>query len=65
VSEYVTIDHAPNESIAQLIEQRLVDGGIPCVVVPDDIAAVAGAAAGYAITVPAERADEAKALLSD
>jgi hypothetical protein len=33
--------------------------------VPSDIAAVAGAGASYAVTVPADRADEARQLLSD
>lgn len=64
MSDYVTIDRADNEAIADLIKQRLDQGGIPCVLVPSDIAAVAGAGAGYAVTVPAERADEARELLS-
>ena len=63
MSGYVTIDQAPNEAIAELIEQRLAEAGIPCVVVPGDIGAVAGAATPYAVTVPAERAEEARALL--
>jgi hypothetical protein len=65
VTDYVTVDRADNEAIAHLIRQRLDQGGIPCVLVPSDIAVVAGAAASYAVTVPAERADEARALLRD
>jgi hypothetical protein len=65
MSDYVTIDRADNEAIADLIKQRLDQAGIPCVLVPSDIAAVAGAGASYAVTVPAERADEASELLSD
>jgi Putative prokaryotic signal transducing protein len=65
VTEYVTIDRAPNEAIAELIKQRLDQGGVPCMLVPSDIAAVAGAGASYAVTVPADRADEARQLLSD
>jgi Putative prokaryotic signal transducing protein len=64
VSDYVTIERADNEAIADLIKQRLDQGGIPCVLVPSDIAAVAGAGSSYAVTVPAERADEARELLS-
>ena len=65
VSDYVTIENADNEAIAELIKQRLDQGGVPCMLVPSDIAAVAGAGASYAVTVPADRADEARQLLSD
>jgi hypothetical protein len=65
VTEYVTIERAANEAIAELIKQRLDQGGVPCMLVPSDIAAVAGAGASYAVTVPADRADEARQLLSD
>jgi len=64
VSEYVTIERADNQAIADLIRQRLDEGGIPCILVPGNTAAVAGAGAAYAVTVPAERADEARALLT-
>ena len=64
MTEYVTIDRAANEAIAELIKQRLDQGGVPCMLVPSDIAAVAGAGASYAVTVPADRADEARQLLS-
>jgi Putative prokaryotic signal transducing protein len=63
MGDYVTIYNAPNEAMAGLIEQRLVDAGIPCVVASGGIAAVAGPTAPYSVTVPAERADEARALL--
>ncbi len=62
---YVTIDEAPNQAIADLIKQRLAEQGIPCVLVPSDLSSVAGAAAPYAVTVPPERADEARELLGD
>ena len=65
VSEYVTIEKADNEAIADLIRQRLDESGIPCVLVPSNMAAVAGAGAAFAVTVPAERADEARELLGD
>jgi len=64
VSEYVTIERADNQAIADMIRQRLDEGGIPCILVPGNTAAVAGAGAAYAVTVPAERADEARALLT-
>ena len=63
MSDYVTIERAANEAIADLIQQRLEQAGIPCIVVPDSMVAVAGAAASYAVTVPADRADEARELL--
>jgi hypothetical protein len=65
VSEFVTITRADNEAMADLIKQRLDERGIPCVLVPSNIAAVAGSGAAYAVTVPAEKADEARALLGD
>jgi hypothetical protein len=64
MNDYVTVERADNEAIAQLIRQRLDQAGIPCVLVPSDIAAVAGPGAAYAVTVPADRADEARELLS-
>jgi Putative prokaryotic signal transducing protein len=65
VSDYVKIENADNEAIAELIKQRLDQHGIPSVLVPSNMVAFAGAAASYAVTVPAERADEARALLRD
>jgi precorrin-4 methylase len=65
MSDYVRIYTADNQAIAELISQRLDEAGIPCVLVPGSIAAVAGAGASYAVTVPAERADEARELLGD
>ena len=64
MSEYVTIERADNQAMADMIRQRLDEGGIPCILVPGNTAAVAGAGAAYAVTVPAERADEARELLS-
>jgi hypothetical protein len=63
VSDYVSIETAANEAIADLIKQRLDDNGIPCVLVPSNMAAVAGSGASYSVTVPADRADEARELL--
>lgn len=65
MSEYVTITKADNKPIADLISQRLDQCGIPCVLVPSNTAAVAGAGASFAVTVPAERADEARDLLGE
>ena len=63
MSDYVTIAHADNLAMADLIRQRLDDGGIPCVLVPGSMAAVAGPGAAYAVTVPGDRADDARELL--
>jgi hypothetical protein len=65
VSSYVTIERADNEAMAELIRQRLEQSGIPCVVESGRMASVAGAGASYAVTVPAERADEAREILGD
>ena len=65
MSEYVRIETAANQAIAELIKQRLDEAGIPCRLVPSGMAAVAGAGALHAVTVPAERADEARKLLGD
>jgi Putative prokaryotic signal transducing protein len=65
VSDYVTIETAGNEAIAELIKQRLEEAGIPCVLVPGNIAALAGSGASYSVTVPPDRVDEARELLGD
>jgi hypothetical protein len=63
VSEYVAVERADNEAMAELIKQRLEQSDIPCVVESGRTAALAGAGASYSVTVPAERADEARELL--
>lgn len=63
MSDYVTIERADNEAIADLIRQRLDEAGIPCILVPGNMVSVAQAAASYAVTVPPDRADEARELL--
>jgi hypothetical protein len=65
MTDYVTVERAANEAIADMIKQRLDESGIPCVVVPGNLAAVAGSGAAFAINVPADHADEARALLGD
>ena len=49
VSDCVTIETAANEAVADLIRQRLDEGGIPCVLVPGNTAAIAGAGAAYSV----------------
>jgi hypothetical protein len=65
MTNYVTIERADNAAIADLIKQRLDEADIPCVIVPGDMGAVAGAGASYTVRVPADRADEARELLGD
>ena len=65
MSDYVTVERADNQAMAELIRQRLEQSGIPCAVASGQIAGLAGAGASYAVTVPAERADEAKEILGD
>jgi len=63
VSDYVTVERADNEAMAELIKQRLEQAGIPCIVESGRMAAVAGAGAAHAVTVPAESVDEARQIL--
>jgi predicted dinucleotide-utilizing enzyme len=65
VSDYVTVERADNEAMAELVKQRLEQGGIPCIVQSGGMAAVAGAGAAYAVTVPAENVDEAMQFLGE
>ena len=65
MSDYVTVERADNEAMADLIRQRLDEAGIPCVIASGSLGAVAGSGASYAVTVPADRADEARELLGD
>ena len=65
VSEYVTVERADNEAMADLIRQRLEENGIPCILQSGRMAGIAGAGASYDVTVPAEQAEEAKAVLGD
>jgi hypothetical protein len=65
VSDYVTVERADNEAMADLLKQRLEQAGIPCVVESGRMAALAGAGASYAVTVPANRAEEARDLLGE
>jgi hypothetical protein len=63
VNDFVIVEHADNEAMAELIKQRLNDAGIPCLIAPTALAAVAGAGAVYAVSVPARQADVARGLL--
>ncbi|MDA0158992.1 DUF2007 domain-containing protein [Solirubrobacter ginsenosidimutans] len=65
MSDYVTVERADNQAMAELIRQRLEQSGIPCVVESGQTAALSGAGASYAIAVPADRADEARELLGE
>jgi hypothetical protein len=65
VSDYVTVEQADNEAMAELIKQRLEQAGIPCIVRSGRMSAISGAGAGYAVTVPAESVGEAMQLLGE
>ena len=65
VSDYVAVETAANEAMADLIKQRLDEAEIPCVIVSGGMAAVTGAGSSYTVTVPADRAEEARELLGD
>jgi hypothetical protein len=49
--------------MAELIRQRLEQSGIPSIIESGRMAALAGAGSSYVVTVPPERADEARELL--
>jgi hypothetical protein len=63
MSDYVTVEQAGNEAMADLIRQRLEDAGIPSVIAPGNLAAVAGSGATFAVSVPSDKAAEARELL--
>jgi|1185.fasta_scaffold1006209_2 hypothetical protein len=65
MNDFVTIEHAGNEAMAELIKQRLDDAGIPCFIAPTNLAAVSGAGANYSVSVPAGQADDARELLGE
>ena len=65
MNDYVTVERADNEAMADLIKQRLDEADIPCMIASGNMGAVAGAGAAYLVTVPADRADDARALLGD
>ena len=47
MSEYVTVERADNEAMADLIRQRLEENGIPCILQSGRMAGIAGAGASY------------------
>ena len=65
MSEYVTVEQAGNEAMADLIQQRLEEAGIPSMIAPSNLSAVAGAGASFAVSVPSEKAAEARELLGN
>ncbi len=65
MSDYVSVERADNEAMAELIKQRLEQGGIPCIVESGRMAAIAGAGASYNVTVPVESVDKAREILGD
>jgi|tagenome__1003787_1003787.scaffolds.fasta_scaffold18622413_2 hypothetical protein len=64
MSDFVIVEQAGNEAMADLVKQRLDEAGIPSMIAPGNLAAMAGAGASFAISVPAEKADEARKLLN-
>ena len=63
MDDFVTVEHAGNEAMADMIKQRLDAAGIPCFIAPTALAALAGAGTVYAVSVPAGQVDEARELL--
>lgn len=64
MDDFVTVEQVSNEAIADMVKQRLDAEGIPCMIAPTALAAVAGAGASYTVSVPAAHAETARALLS-
>ena len=65
MDEFVVVERAGNEAMADLVKQRLDDADIPCLIAPSNLAAVAGAGAAYTVSVPSDRAEAARALLGE
>jgi Putative prokaryotic signal transducing protein len=65
MADFMAIEQVGNEAIAEMLKQRLEDAGIPCAIAPTTLAAVAGAGAGYAVSVPHAQVEAARALLGD
>ncbi len=64
MTEFVTVEHAGNEAVAAIIKQRLEEAGIPCLIAPTNLAAVAGASATFAVSVPPDQVEAARAVLA-
>jgi hypothetical protein len=65
MDEFVVVERAGNEAMADLVKQRLEDAEIRCLIAPSNLAAVAGAGAAYTISVPPEQVEAARALLGE
>ena len=65
MNDYVTVERADNEAMADLIKQRLEEADIPCMIASGNMGAVAGAGANFVVSVPADRAEDARQLLGD
>jgi hypothetical protein len=63
MDDFVTIEHAGNEAMAEMLKQRLEEAGIPCTIASSNMAAVAGAGAAYAVSVPSGQVAAARELL--
>jgi hypothetical protein len=64
MSEFVIVEHAGNEAVAEIMRQRLGEAGIPCLVAPTNLAAVAGASATFAVSVPPDQVEAAREVLA-
>lgn len=63
MDDFVTVERVGNEAMADLVKQRLDEAGIPCMIAPTALAAVAGAGASYTVSVPPAQVETARALL--
>ncbi|MSU76088.1 hypothetical protein EXS54_01275 [Patescibacteria group bacterium] len=60
---WITLATAPNEPMAELMQQRLAEAKIPVVLVPGDASAYLGASSEFEIKVPKDKVEAAKKVL--
>lgn len=62
---WTTLTTAPNEPMAEVIQQRLEAAKIPVVLIPGDASAYLGASSEFEIKVPEDRLKQAQEVVGD
>lgn len=60
---WTTLATAPNEPMAEMMQQRLEAAKIPVVLVPGDASAYLGASSEFEVKVPKDKVEQAKKVL--
>jgi len=61
---WTTLTTAPNEPMAEVIQQRLEAAKIPVVLTPGDASAYLGASSEFEIKIPKDKLEKAKKVIS-